>query len=116
MCVNNLNVMCACFHCNISIFCSMAGKHIFEVPPTSVGGLTSCIGVGARGLDSQKVVHADFSHLLPCILQLQFLTVYVSGKACYFSFVVFRRYFRCYYDFLIFSMLIMIFPFIYKGF
>lgn len=42
----------------------MAGKYIFEVPPTSVGGSTSCIGVGARGLDSQKVVHADFSHLL----------------------------------------------------
>ncbi|KAK1380403.1 Calcium-dependent lipid-binding family protein [Heracleum sosnowskyi] len=42
---------------------SMAGKHIFEVPPTNVGGSPSCIGVGARGLDSQKALES-FSTLI----------------------------------------------------
>lgn len=46
----------------------MAGKHIFEVPPTNVGGITSCIGVCARGVDSQKVDDADFIQLLLYVL------------------------------------------------
>ncbi|XP_074383059.1 uncharacterized protein LOC141724723 isoform X2 [Apium graveolens] len=42
---------------------SMAGKHIFEVPPTNVGGITSCIGVCARGVDCQKALES-FSTLI----------------------------------------------------
>ncbi|KAK1391163.1 hypothetical protein POM88_019341 [Heracleum sosnowskyi] len=42
---------------------SMAGKHIFEVPPTNVGGITSCIGGCARGIDSQKALES-FSTLI----------------------------------------------------
>ncbi|WOH07393.1 hypothetical protein DCAR_0726823 [Daucus carota subsp. sativus] len=42
---------------------SMASKHVFEVPPTNVGGLASCIGVCARGIDSQKALES-FSTLI----------------------------------------------------
>uniref|UniRef100_A0A175YPS3 Uncharacterized protein n=1 Tax=Daucus carota subsp. sativus TaxID=79200 RepID=A0A175YPS3_DAUCS len=42
---------------------SMAGKHIFEVPPPNVGGSPSCIGVSVRGVDSQKALES-FSTLI----------------------------------------------------
>ena len=38
----------------------MAGKQVYEVPPTNIGGLVSCIAVSVRGMDTQKVNTADF--------------------------------------------------------
>lgn len=41
----------------------MAGKQVFEVPPTNVGGSPSCIAVCVRGLDTQKALES-FSSLI----------------------------------------------------
>lgn len=47
----------------------MAGRHVFEVPPTNIGGSPFCIAVSFRGMDSQKVslvglcVFMVFNHL-----------------------------------------------------
>ncbi|KAJ1696999.1 hypothetical protein LUZ63_005511 [Rhynchospora breviuscula] len=38
--------------------CSMAGRHIFEVPPASVGGSLYAIAVSSRGLDVQKALES----------------------------------------------------------
>lgn len=34
---------------------SMAGKQVHEIPPANIGGTFSCISIGARGMDLQKV-------------------------------------------------------------
>lgn len=64
----------------------MASKHVFEVPPTNVGGLASCIGVCARGIDSQKVGDSDFIQLLLSILH--FTIIHGLGKAYCISIVL----------------------------
>lgn len=40
---------------HLLMWCSMGGKQVFEVPPTSVGGSHSCLAVCVRGVDAQKV-------------------------------------------------------------
>ncbi|KAE9455056.1 hypothetical protein C3L33_13039, partial [Rhododendron williamsianum] len=42
---------------------SMAGKQVYEVPPTNVGGSVSCIAVSTRGMDTQKALES-FSTLV----------------------------------------------------
>ncbi|XP_059643008.1 uncharacterized protein LOC132284858 [Cornus florida] len=44
-------------------FSSMAGKQAYEVPPTNVGGSSSCIAVSVRGMDPQKALES-FSTLV----------------------------------------------------
>ena len=34
--------------------CSMAGRQVFDVPPTNIGGLPFCIAISYRGLEIQK--------------------------------------------------------------
>ncbi|KAF3669670.1 hypothetical protein FXO38_07472 [Capsicum annuum] len=38
---------------------SMAGKQVHEIPPANIGGTFSCISIGARGMDLQKVLESS---------------------------------------------------------
>ncbi|XP_044499300.1 uncharacterized protein LOC123220770 isoform X3 [Mangifera indica] len=40
-------------------YLSMAGRHVFEVPPTNIGGSPFCIAVSFRGMDSQKALESS---------------------------------------------------------
>ena len=42
------------------LFCSMAGKQVFEVPPANVGGSLCCLAVCVRGVDAKKVGNVYF--------------------------------------------------------
>lgn len=35
----------------------MAGRQVFEVPSTNIGGSPFCVAVSPRGMDTQKVSH-----------------------------------------------------------
>lgn len=37
----------------------MAGRHVYEISPTNIGGSLFCLAVSFRGLEIQKVSHAD---------------------------------------------------------
>lgn len=51
-----IKVLLSIYSCiNLSSCYSMAGKQVFEVPPTNVGGSPCCIAVCVRGMDAQKV-------------------------------------------------------------
>ncbi|KAL3505576.1 hypothetical protein ACH5RR_030958 [Cinchona calisaya] len=43
---------------------SMAGKQVFEVPPTNVGGSLSCLAVCVRGVDAQKALESFTSLII----------------------------------------------------
>lgn len=32
----------------------MAGRQVFDVPPTNIGGLPFCVAISYRGLETQK--------------------------------------------------------------
>lgn len=49
VCYNNIFFFILCQ------ICSMAGKQVYDVPPTNVGGSHFCVAVCTRGVDIQKV-------------------------------------------------------------
>ncbi|XP_044485071.1 uncharacterized protein LOC123210663 isoform X2 [Mangifera indica] len=40
-------------------YLSMAGRHVFEIPPANIGGSPFCIAISFRGMDSQKALESS---------------------------------------------------------
>ncbi|KAL5541456.1 hypothetical protein UlMin_009166 [Ulmus minor] len=45
-------------------YTSMAGRQVFDVPPTNIGGLLFCIAISYRGLDIQKALESSSTWIL----------------------------------------------------